>query len=455
MTAPEGAWDPPCPVCGRPVADPGPGPARRAGCRPPVRPRVVVARIGATLTDLARDRDALLATLRAAAPGQRPRHRRRRAGPAIPERAGSRPGPPVGPPPPPPASPPLPPAPPRRRLSPQQVLLGLGALLVVAAAITFVAVAWTRFGLVFQAGVMLTVTTLLCGASAWTARRGCAPPRRHSPRRAPRSSRSTWAPPGRSACRTRGRLPAALVGDLVRRRRARRRRARPAHPQHDDLATRRPAGGPAAAVPAADRRTCSPARPGVAVGPGRWPLPTWWSRGRSAASSRRWRGSSPGVWTVAGVLGGLATAAGSDPATPGRRPASSWSPAPARSCSPAARPRRRPRFPELVPGVVGAVAGLALARLAAHHGRPRLLVASGLGLALLTAAVLLAGRTGPAAALVASGTALVGVHASLLADEGRFGELALVALAAVPPRRPPSGCRCCGGRRPAAAVPAP
>jgi hypothetical protein len=62
--------------------------------------------------------------------------------------------------------------PPRSQLSPQQVLLGLGGLLVVAAAIAFVAVAWTRLGLVFQAGVMLTVTSLMCGFSAWTARKG-------------------------------------------------------------------------------------------------------------------------------------------------------------------------------------------------------------------------------------------------------------------------------------------
>ena len=51
------------------------------------------------------------------------------------------------------------------------MLVGLGALLVVAAALAFVAVAWTRLGVVFQAGVMLVVTALLCGASAWTARR--------------------------------------------------------------------------------------------------------------------------------------------------------------------------------------------------------------------------------------------------------------------------------------------
>jgi hypothetical protein len=52
------------------------------------------------------------------------------------------------------------------------VLLGLGALLVVAAAIAFVAVAWTRLGVSFQAAVMATVTAAACGTSAVAARRG-------------------------------------------------------------------------------------------------------------------------------------------------------------------------------------------------------------------------------------------------------------------------------------------
>ena len=162
----------PCPGCGLPAAG---------------QAAVVVARIGATLTDLTRDRDALLATLRAAAPGAAPAAPRPTApstpAPATPRRPpAARRAPPWSPRRPPPGtagrhpllprSSPTGPAAPRRRLSPQEVLLGLGALLVVAAAITFVAVAWTRFGLVFQAGVMLTVTTLLCASSAWTARRG-------------------------------------------------------------------------------------------------------------------------------------------------------------------------------------------------------------------------------------------------------------------------------------------
>jgi hypothetical protein len=52
------------------------------------------------------------------------------------------------------------------------VLLGLGAALLVAGALAFVALGWTRFGLVFQATVMVTVTAAACGTSAWAARRG-------------------------------------------------------------------------------------------------------------------------------------------------------------------------------------------------------------------------------------------------------------------------------------------
>src|SRR5688572_1102047 len=139
-------WGLPCPVCGRPTGDIGAGPCPACGLPGAQHAAVVVARIGATMTDLARDREELLARLRAAAPWAA----------SVPAGAPARPGdvpapwpppppvppPPVAPPPvfPPPASPPPvtgpppwtpPPAAPRRRISPQQVLLGLGALLVV------------------------------------------------------------------------------------------------------------------------------------------------------------------------------------------------------------------------------------------------------------------------------------------------------------------------------------
>ncbi|NYJ08853.1 SCO7613 C-terminal domain-containing membrane protein [Petropleomorpha daqingensis] len=136
----------PCPVCGLPAVG---------------QAALVVARIGATLAELTRDRDALLATLRMSAPGA--------AAPSV--VVAPPPQPAFVPPAPPPPAPP-PPAPPRRRLSPQQVLLGLGALLLVAGAVAFVALAWTRLGLAFQATVMVLVTAAACGTSAFAARRG-------------------------------------------------------------------------------------------------------------------------------------------------------------------------------------------------------------------------------------------------------------------------------------------
>ena len=202
-----GLVGPPCAVCGRPTGDIGPGPCPTCGLPAAAQAALVVARIGATLADIARDRDALRGhppgvRARTAARSSSPVPRHPRRGLRRPRSSGRR----------------APPRPPRRRLSPQQVLVGLGALLVVAAALAFVAVAWTRFGVVFQAGVMLVVTALLCGASAWTARRGL------------RATEEALAAAGAAllavdlgAARAlgpvpaRGRRTAALVGDLLRR----------------------------------------------------------------------------------------------------------------------------------------------------------------------------------------------------------------------------------------------
>jgi hypothetical protein len=150
-------------------------------------------------------------------------HPARRRRPRRPPRAVEPPA--VAPPPPPPAhrvvapppAPPPPPVderlplPPPRRVSPQQVLLGLGALLVVAAGIAFVAVAWTRLGLVFQSVVMATVTATACGVSGWTARRGPAGHRgRHWPPPARRCSPSTSARRTRSGSGGLDAVPARL-----------------------------------------------------------------------------------------------------------------------------------------------------------------------------------------------------------------------------------------------------
>jgi hypothetical protein len=141
-----------------------------------------------------------------------------------------------------------------------------------------------------------------------------------------------------------------------------------------------------------------------------------------------------GLWAAGGVLGGLAAAGSSDPGD-------SWTSTAVLVAAGAgallldrrARSGLPPRYPEVVPGVVGAGAGLAVALSLRTVGDPGWWLASGLGLALLTAAVPLAGRVGPAAGMVASGAALVGVHAALLADDRRLSELALVVLAATVP----------------------
>ncbi|MGY1769879.1 SCO7613 C-terminal domain-containing membrane protein [Blastococcus sp. SYSU D00813] len=187
MTRPPGL---PCPVCGRPASGGGPAPCPTCGLPAVGEAALVVARIGATIDELTRDRDRLLATLRTAAPGPAPTAPPAPARTPPPRAYAPPPAAPV-PAAPPPAAPGAPagapawlaapaweqagvagPPPPARRLSPQQVLLGLGALALVAGALAFVAVAWNRLGVAGQAGVLLAVTAGLCGASAVTARRG-------------------------------------------------------------------------------------------------------------------------------------------------------------------------------------------------------------------------------------------------------------------------------------------
>lgn len=164
MSAPAGL---PCAVCGTPLPGPAQAPCPRCGLPAAGEASWIVARIGSTITEMTRDRDALLATLRASAPGPPPA--------PVPYAT----TPPQYSPPPQyslPPQPPLPVQPPsspgRRRLSPQQVLLGLGALLLVAGAAAFVALGWTRLGLAFQATVLLVTTGAACAASGWAARRG-------------------------------------------------------------------------------------------------------------------------------------------------------------------------------------------------------------------------------------------------------------------------------------------
>src|SRR3954462_12260328 len=62
----------PCPVCGIPASGPAGAACPTCGLPAVGHAALAVARIGATLTELGRDRAALLASLRAAAPGAAP-----------------------------------------------------------------------------------------------------------------------------------------------------------------------------------------------------------------------------------------------------------------------------------------------------------------------------------------------------------------------------------------------
>src|SRR4051812_49941856 len=66
---PSGPSGLPCPVCGTPAIGPAAAPCPVCGLPAVGQAALVVARIGATLAELTRDRDTLLATLRMSAPG--------------------------------------------------------------------------------------------------------------------------------------------------------------------------------------------------------------------------------------------------------------------------------------------------------------------------------------------------------------------------------------------------
>lgn len=176
-----------CPTCATPILGwAGPGPAcPRCGLPAAGHAGYVVARIESTLREFRADRDELLRSFAAAAPSVAPTAPtghvttptsalRPQSAPAPAPQLPSIPPPfPVQPTPAPTTSPafPAPPRPPRR-LSPQQLLLGTGGLLLVSAAIAFAAVAWESLSLTVQAGILLLVTGIVCAASVSAARRG-------------------------------------------------------------------------------------------------------------------------------------------------------------------------------------------------------------------------------------------------------------------------------------------
>jgi len=427
-----GAEGPGCPVCGRPTGDVGPGPCPSCGLPAAGHAAHVVARIGATLTELAGDRDALLASLRAAAPYAASAPGR---SPTPAPTPAPTPTPTPAPAPAPPPLAPLPPPTPRpvRRLSPEQVLLGLGALLVVAAGITFVAVGWTRFGVVFQAGAMLTATALAAGSSAWSARRGL-----RATEEALAAAAVALLVIDLGAARALGLfaledvplrhwssiscavvvLVALLLGRL----------------------TRTTAVWPLAALLAAQPLPFLLLGGELLSGPAGVAAALVLAAADLAAA-RRLRSQLVPVARLlaalaagAGVLGGLAVSAGAGPGD-------SWTSTAVLAVAGAAALAYEHRFPAAVPGLpswavpgaVGAVVGLALAGSLQHAGGSGWWIAAALGLALLTVAALLVGRSEPVAGAVAGGAALVVAHGAVLADAERWAELSVVALAATVP----------------------
>jgi hypothetical protein len=304
---------------------------------------------------------------------------------------------------------------------------------VVAAAITFVAVAWTRFGLAFQAGVMLTVTALACGVSAWTARRGLG-----ATEEALAAAGAALLAVDLGAARALGLFDLESMG------------LRPwwavscAVIVSAGVAlgrlTRSTVTWPLAALLAAQPLPFLLLTGELLTGPAGVAVALAMAAADVVAARLLRPSLAPvgvvlaGILAAAGVLGGLATAAGRDTAE-------SWTAtgvlvvagALALALDRWARAARAPRFPEAVPGAVGAVTGLALAGSLRTIGDEGSWVATGLGLLALTAGILVAGRAAPTAGLAAAGAGLTLTHASLLADEQRFGELAVVALATTVP----------------------
>jgi hypothetical protein len=438
MTSTSGLpWSPPCPTCGLPSAGPGPAPCPSCGLPAVGEAARVVARIGATIDELIRDRERLLATLRTAVPQSQPPA-------AAPPRPAS--APPLAAPvatvaPPPPLSSPSrlsiderhPVPPPPRRVSPQQVLLGLGALLVVAAGIAFVAVAWTRLGLVFQSAVMATVTAAACAVSAWIARRGL------------RATEEALAAAGAAllavdlgaahalglggldavparlwtavSC---GVVAAAALGS------SRLTRSTVTWPLAallavqpvpvlllpEDAATA--AAGVAAALGVALldvvvllrlRRVLAPVAQVLAA--------AWAAVAAGGGVLVAWAGTAVDAWTATALLA-AAGAVGLLLRQDARLAA------------------RLPSAP-LLAGAAAAVSALALTGSLARADLAGWTTAAGLGIALLTAAALAAPRRAASAALLLAGGVLTAGGSGLLAVDGRAGVLGLVALAGTVP----------------------
>jgi hypothetical protein len=314
------------------------------------------------------------------------------------------------------------------------VLLGLGALLLVAGALAFVAVAWTRLGVGFQALVMLVVTAAACAASAVAARRGL------------RATEEALAAAGAAllavdlgaahglgllgADRVQLRLWTALSCAVVA-----------GVALGLGRLTRSTTTWPLAALLAAQPVALLVLPPELLDGPVGVAVVLAVAAADLAATLALRRGVDrvavvlAGLWAVLGVLGGLALAAGDDVTE-------SWAATAVLVLAGGAANalRQVPRLAGRLPGapvVVAAaagVSGLALAGSLRTLGAPGPVVATALGLAALTAAaaVLLRARTA-GAGLLAAGTALTSVGCLLLAEADRLRPLSLLVLAAAVP----------------------
>jgi hypothetical protein len=344
-------------------------------------------------------------------------------------------------------SPPMasPPPRPRRRLSPQQVLLSLGALLVVAGALALVARGWTRYGLAFQAAAIVTATAAACTTSAWAARRQL-----RATEEALAAAGTALLAIGLGAAHARGlgglddvplrtwTAVSCLVVLAVALGLNRLTRSTTTWPLAAVLAAQ-----PVPVLLLPNDLLSSPVGLATALlvaGADLAAVPLL------RRSLQRLLRVLAALWAAAGALGGLLLA-GTGSA------AESWTATGLLLAAGAAAVAvlRLPRLTggrlrtELVAAGAGAVGGLALTASLGTIGEPGPVVASGLGLLLLTAAALVSGPAplaGPLprpavpavrAALQAGGTALAAAGALVLADDLRYGPLSLLALAATVP----------------------
>ena len=313
------------------------------------------------------------------------------------------------------------------------MLVGLGALLLVAASIAFVAVAWTRLGLVFQAAVMLVVTTLLCGASAWTARKGL------------RATEEALAAAGAALLAVD--LGAARALGLFQLEDVRLRwwwaiscAVVVAVTAALGRLTRSTATWPLVTLLAAQPLPFLVLPPDLLTGPAGVAAAVLLAAGDVVAARSLRRYLAPVAWVLAGLAAAAAVFGGLTVAVEGPV-GDSWATTAVLTLAGVAAVAltRFPRPGGLLPApvtttaVAAVIAGLALAGSLDLTATVGAVVAASLGLVLLTLAVFAVRLPVPCAALTAAGAALAFMGAAFLSDDRDARPLALVILAATVP----------------------